>query len=364
MSDKRIRVGFIGAGGWARYGHMPALQLLDEFEITAVAARRRESAENAARLFGIAAVYDDPQAVIDDPNVDLVVVMPPTSERVRYVKAVIAAGKDVYSEWPLTTTTAESKELLALAMEKGVHHVIGLQRRLGPSARYARDLVKQGYVGRIRAAHISVGTDAFQPVMPGAFSWTFDVASFTNVLSIYAGHHLDTLFQIVGRPSKLTAITETQFDHITVEETGEQVPNHNPNEVMVIGTLDGGGLFSAQLEGGQAHPTGIQIDVTGTDGVLRITNAHAFQNPDDNTVEGVTSGGTARADLPVPDEYRNIPQSDLDESTLDVAHLYAAFARDRQNGTSEAPTFKDAVRQHELIDQIAAASKQFSTPLL
>jgi predicted dehydrogenase len=359
MADKRIRVGFIGAGGWARYGHMPALQLLEEFEITAVAARRRESAQGAADQFGITAVYDDPQAVIDDPNVDLVVVMPPTSERIRYVKAVIAAGKDVYSEWPLTTTTAESRELLNMAEEKGVRHVIGLQRRLGPSARYARDLVQQGYVGRIRAARISVGTDAFQPVMSEAFSWTFDVASFTNVLSIYAGHHLDTLFQIVGPPAKLTAITETQFDYITVEETGEKVPNHNPNEVMVIGTLDGGGLFSAQLEGGQAHPTGIQIDVTGNDGVLRITNAHAFQNPDDNTVEGVTGDSTELAELSVPDKYRNIPHSDLDESTLDVAHLYAAYARDRQSGTSEAPTFKDAVRQHELIDQVAASSKEF-----
>jgi predicted dehydrogenase len=359
MSDTPIRVGFIGAGGWARYGHMPALTLLDQFEITAVAARRRESAENAAQQFAIAKVYDDPQAVIDDPDVDLVVVMPPTSERIRYVKAVIAAGKDVYSEWPLTTTTAESEELLALAEDKGVRHVIGLQRRLGPSARYARDLVKQGYVGRIRAARISVGTDAFQPVMPGAFSWTFDVASFTNVLSIYAGHHLDTLFQIVGPPGKLTAITETQFDHITVEETGEQVPNYNPNEVMVIGTLHGGGLFNAQLEGGQAHPTGLQIDITGTEGVLRITNAQAFQNPEDNTVEGVNGDGTALAELPVPKEYRNMPQSDLDESALDVAHLYTTYARDKKTDSWEAPSFKDAVRQHELIDRIEESARDF-----
>jgi predicted dehydrogenase len=139
----------------------------------------------------------------------------------------------------------------------------------------------------------------------------------------------------------------------------DTVRNHNPTEVMVIGALDDGGLFNAQLEGGQAHPTGVQIDITGTDGVLRITNAHAFQNPDDNTVEGVTGDSTALAELPVRAEYRDIPQSDLDESTPDVAHLYAAYARDVQNGTSEVPTFKDAVRQHELIDQIAAASEEF-----
>jgi predicted dehydrogenase len=214
-------------------------------------------------------------------------------------------------------------------------------------------------VGRIRGARISVGTDAFPPIMSERFAWTFDVASFTNVLSIYAGHHLDTLFHIVGRAGKLTAIAETQFAAITMEETGEQVPNHNPNEVMVIGTLDGGGLFSAQLEGGQAHPTGLQIDITGTDGVLRLTNAHAFQNPDDNAIRGVTGDESSLSTLTVPAEYRQIPASSLDESAADVAHLYATYAQDKANGTWEAPSFKDAVRQHELIDQIEAASKKF-----
>ena len=283
----------------------------------------------------------------------------PRGHALPFIKAAIAAGKDVYSEWPLSTTTAASEELLRLAEAKGVRHVIGLQRRLGPSVRYARDLVRQGYVGRLRGARISVGTDAFPPVMSERFSWTFDVSSFTNVLSIYAGHHLDTLFEIVRRPTQLSAITESQFAAITVEETGEQVPNHNPNEVMVIGTLDGGGLFSAQLEGGQAHPTGLQIDITGTDGVLRLTNEHAFQNPDDNTVQGVTGDETSLTTLTVPDKYRQIPESSLDESAADVAHLYATYAQDRANGTWEAPSFKDAVRQHELIDQVEGASREF-----
>jgi hypothetical protein len=43
----------------------------------------------------------------------------------------------------------------------------------------------------------------------------------------------------------------------------------------------------------------------------------------------------------------------------DVAHLYATYARDKANGTSEAPSFRDAVRQHKLIDQIAHASEAF-----
>jgi hypothetical protein len=43
----------------------------------------------------------------------------------------------------------------------------------------------------------------------------------------------------------------------------------------------------------------------------------------------------------------------------DVAYLYAAYARDRQNGTTEASDFKDAVRMHHVIDQISSSSDEF-----
>jgi hypothetical protein len=115
---------------------------------------------------------------------------------------------------------------------------------------------------------------------------------------------------------------------------------------------DGRGLFSVQMEGGQKFPTGLQIDITGTEGVLRITNDRAFENTEDNTVHGVNTGsgnGPALAVLPVPEEYRSLPDASLDESVQDLAHLYAAFARDKAHGTTEATTFADAVTQHHLI---------------
>jgi len=37
---------------------------------------------------------------------------------------------------------------------------------------------------------------------------------------------------------------------------GRQILNTNPNELMVIGTLEDGGLLSIQIEGGQKHRTG------------------------------------------------------------------------------------------------------------
>src|SRR4051812_23721547 len=53
-----------------------------------------------------------------------------------------------------------------------------------------------------------------------------------------------------------------------VIETGEKVPTIRPDAAMAIGTLENGALFSVQIEGAQHQRTGLQIDITGTEGVL------------------------------------------------------------------------------------------------
>jgi predicted dehydrogenase len=355
----KIRVGIIGSGGWARYGHIPALQSLDGFEVVALAGRNKEKVQKYADGFNIQHAFGSAEELIAFPGVDLVVVLAPTPDHGRLAKAAIEAGKDVYSEWPLSTTTAESENLLSLAKAKGVKHVVGLQRRFSPSSRYWRDLIRQGYVGEIRAVRMSVGVDAFGQVMPEFAKWALDAANFTHVLSIYGGHFHDMLFHGVGFPAKLAAVVQNQFPVTTIAETGERIPYTSANEVMVIGTLADGGLFSIQLEGGQVHRTGLQIDITGTEGALRITNARGFENTEDNAISGMTGNADAFVPLPIPPEYASLPVSHLDASAQDVAYLYSAYARDKDTGTADVTSFEDAVRQHRLIDQITHSAQSF-----
>jgi predicted dehydrogenase len=206
---------------------------------------------------------------------------------------------------------------------------------------------------------MTVSVDAFPATMPGKYAWAFKASNFSNVLSVYAAHFGDMLFQSVGYPRKLTAIVQNQFPFFNVEETGEQIENTNPNAAMIIGTLEEGGLFSIQIEGGQSHRTGLQIDITGTDGVLRITNALAFENKYDNKIEGVNGNGKSLSSLDIPSEYKYLQLDYLDASSQDVAYQYAAFARDKKNGTSEASNFKDALKQHKIIDEIIRTSEFF-----
>jgi predicted dehydrogenase len=105
---EKIRVGIIGLGFWAKYGHIPALQALAaDFEIVAVTSRKKATAEAYAAQFNILHAFGNEQELISHPDVDLVVILAPGPEHYLLAKAAIAAGKDVYSEWPLTTKTSD-----------------------------------------------------------------------------------------------------------------------------------------------------------------------------------------------------------------------------------------------------------------
>ena len=246
-SAAKIRVGIVGVGNWARYGHIPALQLLPEYEITAVSNRSQETADATAKEFGFAHAFNNAQTLIRHPEVDLVVVLPPAPQHSALVRSVIAAGKDVYCEGPLTTTVKDAEELLALAESAKVRHVVGLQRRLGPSARFARDLIQSGYVGQMRSVRLHVSMEYFTAQRPPALAWTLGAENFSHIFAIYGGHFLDMLTQVVGFPKTVSAIVATQFPTLTLTASGESFPNDTPDGVVALGKLENGAFTSTQV---------------------------------------------------------------------------------------------------------------------
>src|ERR1700757_310349 len=121
-SDDRIRVGIVGASasrGFASIAHIPALRALPQFEIAAVCTARQESAEAAARHYGVPLAFSDPKKLAQHPDVDLVTVSVKVPDHYRPVMAAITARKHVYCEWPLGRNTAEAQEMLDAAERKG-----------------------------------------------------------------------------------------------------------------------------------------------------------------------------------------------------------------------------------------------------
>ncbi len=356
-ATSKIRVGLVGVGNWAIYAHIPVLNLLSEFEVVAISSRRQGYADEIAKQFGIPYALNTFEAVAEHPEVDLVAILTPAPQHETGVRAAIAAGKDVYCEWPLTPSTESSISLLQAVNEAGVCHLIGLQRRLVPSNRYLHDLLKEGYVGKVRSVRLHVSENLFQQQRSAAIGFTVDAANFSHPFSIYGGHFLDMLFAAVGDPRDFNALIANQFESIMLIETGETIPTTAPDQVLLSGTIQNGAVFSVHIEGGKRNNFGVQLDITGTEGDLKLSNTASFHNLEDNKVEGARGERQPLQPLPVPSKYNWLPPSDIPASALELANIYAAYARDIEEGTHIAPTFSDAVRLHRLLETIANASE-------
>jgi predicted dehydrogenase len=275
------------------------------------------------------------------------------------VRAAIAAGKHVYCEWPLTVSSAVAQELAERARDAGVRHVVGLQRRLAPHNRHVRDLIRDGYVGNLRSVRMHVSMNYFQALRSQALAWTVPAENFSSVVAIYAGHFLDMLFESVGRPTSLAALMVNQFPVVTLQETGAAIATTTPDQLVLAAMLGGTAVLSVHVEGGKRNGSGVQIDITGDAGDLRITNRSAFGGVgDDYVVAGAHGDDLPLAVLPIPPPGDGLPPSDLPSSVLELAHLYAAFARDIATGSQTAPTFDDAAWLHGLFDRLEISSRE------
>ena len=112
-----MNIGILGTGSIARtmaaeFAKVPA------FRCEAVCSRQQATGEALARQFGIPKVYTDYDAMLADPDIELVYIATPNSLHYAQTKAALLAGKNVLCEKPFVPTVAEADELIALAKEK------------------------------------------------------------------------------------------------------------------------------------------------------------------------------------------------------------------------------------------------------
>jgi predicted dehydrogenase len=219
--------------------------------------------------------------------------------------------------------------------------------------------VQSGFVGKLRSVRIHVSMDAFGAQRSQALRWTVPAENFSSAIAIYAGHFLDMLFASVGWPQRISALALNQIKTVTIRETGEVLPSAAPDQLMFIGRMAGDAALCVHVEAGKLNGRGVRIDITGDAGDLRITNASAFGDVgDDYVIEGACGQDMPMQKLAIPLQYDRLPASNLPSAVLELAELYVAYAGDLRTGSSDAPTFADAVRLHRLIDAAMRSTEE------
>src|ERR1700730_8950632 len=359
VKNRKIRVGIIGANpsrGFASIAHIPALQALADFEISAVCTTRQDSADAAATHYGVPLAFCDAEKLAQHTDVDLVTVSVKVPDHYQPVMAAIEAGKHVYCEWPLGRNTDEAIRMRDAADRKGIRHAVGLQGQVSPAINYTKDLIADGYVGRVLSATMIGCAPNWGPTIERAYQ--ADSANGANLLTITGGHTIDELCYCLGEFRELAAFVVNQRDRIPREKTGELIAKTVPDKVIVNGIVGEGAVVSFQVRGGMNRGTAFLFEIHGDHGDLQLTaTSRASMQRQELNLKGARGDGAPLADLSIPGRYRWIPEGTAPDSRYNVAQLYARLAESTQDGKPVTPGFDAAVTRHRLIDAIARVSE-------
>jgi len=144
-ADGRIKIAVVGAGNFAQAMHLPNLQKLEEsFVLRSVVNRTGLSARTSAERFGFSNAGTDFQAVLDDPQVDLVLIATRHDLHAEMTLAALKAGKHVFVEKPLAMTEEglDAIEAFYAANPDGPLLMTGFNRRFAPATVAAQDVLK------------------------------------------------------------------------------------------------------------------------------------------------------------------------------------------------------------------------------
>jgi hypothetical protein len=131
-------VGLIGAGAFARGVLVPALQSAGFGHLVSVASASGLSAVRLAERVGFEQVAPSAQAVIDDPDVSVVVIATPHDSHAALAAAALRAGKHVLTEKPLALTVTELDDVEEAWRSSGCQLWVDFNRRFSPAVGEAR----------------------------------------------------------------------------------------------------------------------------------------------------------------------------------------------------------------------------------
>lgn len=143
MSEKKIRVGVIGAGHMAGSVHLPSLRELEAAEVVAVCDLIEQRAREAAEKFDVPATYVLYPEMLERESLDALFVLTEPDRLFRPTLDCLRAGKHVFMEKPPGVTTFQAESLMREARKADRILMVGLNRRYIPLVRHVVEVMRK-----------------------------------------------------------------------------------------------------------------------------------------------------------------------------------------------------------------------------
>ena len=269
-------MGLVGAGFVGPH-HVDAVRRLGFVDLVAVAGSSHDSGRAKAEALGARRGYGSYQALLDDPEVEVVHNATPNHLHYEVIAAALSRGKHVISDKPLAMTSAQCKRLVEEARRTGLVTAVTFNYRGNPLIQQARTAIARGDIGAphfIRGHYLQdwllEDTDyswRLDPDLGGPSSAVADIGSHwcdlaQHVTGLRITHVLADLATVVRQRRKPRAARDAFSTETAVETEPVDIRVEDLGSVLVRFDSGARGCFSVgQVCAG--HKNDLQLEVNG-----------------------------------------------------------------------------------------------------
>jgi len=278
LSDRLLNVGIAGLG---RMGRRHAEQLAWRTrgaQLVAACSPLEEERAWARGHLGAAALYDDFDALLRDPQVQAVAIVTPTTLHAAQTIAALEAGKHVFVEKPLALDVAGCERVVAAARAHPDRIVmVGFVRRFDPHYLEARALIDAGRIGR----PFLIRSQTCDKNDPDGFFVRFAPTS-GGIFMDCSVHDIDVARWMLGNPK-----AQRVFASGTIALHGGLADCGDVDNGLAIVEFEGGARAQFYASRTQAHGNDISTEVIGTAGSVGIGDGARRDRVQSRDAEGV-----------------------------------------------------------------------------
>jgi predicted dehydrogenase len=261
-------MGIVGAGFVGPH-HIDAVRRLGFVDVVALAASSADTAREKARALGVPKSYGRWEALIDDPDVQVVHNATPNYLHYPVSRAAIAIGKHVVSDKPLAMTSSEAGSLLEQATRAGIVHAVTFNYRGNSLIQQARRATARGDIGTPHFVHGHYLQDWL--LHESDYSWRLDPdkGGAASALGDIGSHWCDLAEHVSGlRIVQVLGETKTVIRQRRAPEGLVDIAVEDLASVLLRFENGAAGSLSAgQVCAG--HKNDLTLEVCGSSGSLR-----------------------------------------------------------------------------------------------
>ncbi len=223
---RQVRIGLIGAGTFTRGVLLPAIAAAPDVVFQGVSTATGQTGEKTGSKYGFRYATTDYKALLQDPEVDLVVIATQHRAHGKMVVEALQAGKHVFVEKPLCVTRDELARIREAYQGTGAVVHVGFNRRFSPHVLAVRDHFAGVGEPLFSTYRINAG---YAP--PGSTMHREGGRVIGEVC-----HFLDTLIAITGAPIKRMQVAKVEAGNaaLTDEDSVALICEHEGGHLSTI----------------------------------------------------------------------------------------------------------------------------------